>query len=138
MTLRTGTVPAPTPSVEAAFQTESRLLPLGFRWLESPISPKGKCFQIFLIHWFCILATMPFDMPNVLVVITLIVLKITFKTVELNLIIIEKSTEKINNNKNITKLLHRNIGIINILTYFHLSSWILFVYIYIAMIMLHI
>ena len=52
----------------------------------------------------------------------LMVLKLTFKIVERNLIIIEKSTEKINDNKNITKLSHKNIAVMKILAYFHLSS----------------
>ena len=50
----------------------------------------------------------------------LIVLKLTFKILEPNLIVIEKSTEKINSNKN--KLSHKNIAVTKISAYFRPSS----------------
>lgn len=50
----------------------------------------------------------------------LIVLKLTFKILEPNLIVIEKSTEKINSNKN--ELSHKNIAVMKISAYFRPSS----------------
>lgn len=107
MPLRPGTLPAPRPPPFSGSCISDRVKATDswVQGLESPVSPKGECFQMFLIHLFRILGTKSFEMLSVLVVIMLKVLKLTFKIVEPNLIIIEKITEKIT--KNITKLSHK-------------------------------